>query len=315
MTFVKRILLVVFIFNLVGLTPALAPAFAANEPLLAKQEVHDAVTQLISAVKQEYIRDDARHDTVELLNNALQRGDFNGPFSFGRLKIKLESMLYSISQDSNFELHWQSGLNGTAMAGEVLPGALQTQMLEGDIGYLAVDGDLLDEQWQAEIDKAMAFLAGSKAIVIDLRSAGMTSLPVSQQFLSHFMPVGKPLSMVTFAHNNRTPLLAEKVTNPVDRDKPLFIVTSPFIAGSWEFVAFTLQQADRATIVGMPTIGLGYMTTVKKLSEHLSMVMAYAELQHPQTGDSWKSSGVIPDVQTDADQAMFVALELATEAL
>ena len=315
MTFAKRILLLVFILQLGGLIPALAPALAADEPLLSEQEVQGAMTRLVSVVEKKYIREDARQDTVELLNTALQRGELNGPFSFGRLKIKLESLLYSVSQDSNFELHWRSGLNGTAMASDELPGALQTQMLEGDIGYLAVDGDLFDTQWQAEIDKAMAFLAGSQAIVIDLRSAGMSSLPLSQHFLSHFMPEGKPLSMVTLAHQQRTPLLAQPVASPVRSDKPLFIVTSPFIAGSWEFVAFTLQQAGRATIVGMPTIGLGYMTTVEQLSEHLSMVMAYAELQHPQTGDSWKSSGVIPDVQTDADQAMSVALKLATEAL
>ena len=315
MTFAKCILLLVFIFHLGGLIPALAPAFGADEPLLSEQEVQGAVTQLIRVVEKDYIREDVRQDTVELLTNALQRGELNGSFSFGRLKIKLESMLYSVSQDSNFELHWQSGLNGTLMAIDELPGALQTQMLDGDIGYLAVDGDLFDTQWRAEMDKAMAFLSDSQAIVIDLRSAGMSSLPLSQHFLSHFMPVGPPLSMVTLAHQQSTPLLAQLVASPVSTDKPVFIVTSPFIAGSWEFVAFTLQQADRATIVGMPTLGLGYMTTVEQLSEHLSMVMAYAELQHPQTGDSWKNSGVIPDVQTDADQAMSLALKLATEAL
>jgi len=311
MTFAKRILLLVFIFQLSGLTSALG----ADEPLLSEQEVQGAVTQLIRVVEKDYIRGDVRQDTVELLDNALQRGELNGSFSFGRLKIKLESMLYSVSQDSNFELHWQSGLNRTPMAIDELPGALQTQMLEGGIGYLAIDGDLFDEQWQAEMDKAMAFLSDSQAIVIDLRSAGMSSLLLSQHFLSHFMPVGQPLSMMTLAHRQRTPLLAQHVASPIRSDKPLFIVTSPFIAGSWEFVAFTLQQADRATVVGMPTIGLGYMTTVEKLSEHLSLVMAYAELQHPQTGDSWKNNGVIPDVQTDADQAMSVALKLATEAL
>lgn len=311
MTLAKRILLLVFILHLDGLTSA----FGADEPLLSEQEVQSAVAQLIAVVEKEYIRDDARQDTVELLNNALLRGELNGPFSFGRLKIKLESMLYSVSQDSNFELHWQSGLSGTEMGTDELPGALQTQMLEGEIGYLAVDGDLFDEQWQAEVDKAMAFLSDSQAIVIDLRSAGMSSLPLSQHVLSYFMPVGQPLSMVTLAHQQRTPLLAQQVASPVPGDTPLFIVTSPFIAGSWEFVAFTLQQADRATIVGMPTIGLGYMTTVEKLSEHLSLVMAYAELQHPQTGGSWKNSGVIPDVQTDADQAMSVALKLARVAL
>ena len=311
MTFAKRILLLVFIFQLSGLTSALG----ADEPLLSEQEVQGAVTQLIRVVEKDYIRGDVRQDTVELLDNALQRGELNGSFSFGRLKIKLESMLYSVSQDSNFELHWQSGLNRTPMAIDELPGALQTQMLEGGIGYLAIDGDLFDEQWQAEMDKAMAFLSDSQAIVIDLRSAGMSSLLLSQHFLSHFMPVGQPLSMMTLAHRQRTPLLAQHVASPIRSDKPLFIVTSPFIAGSWEFVAFTLQQADRATVVGMPTIGLGYMTTVEKLSEQLSLVMAYAELQHPQTGDSWKNNGVIPDVQTDADQAMSVALKLATEAL
>ena len=56
MTFAKCILLLVFIFHLGGLIPALAPAFGADEPLLSEQEVQGAVTQLIRVVEKDYIR-------------------------------------------------------------------------------------------------------------------------------------------------------------------------------------------------------------------------------------------------------------------
>ena len=290
-------------------------AWADDEPL-EQQEVTEAVNNLIGKIEQDYLLDEKRGQIVEYLTMALNRGEFNGHFPFPRLKMKLESMLISVSNDSNFEIHWRSGLTSSMEAPDIFfPGAIQTQLLDRDIGYLAIDGDFLNDSWRRDIDDAIEFLSDSKALIIDLRSAGLTSMSFSQYVLSYFIPVGQPLSNLTFGHSKTAPIVSVGTENPVNSDVPVFIVTSPFVAGSWEFVAYTLKHAKRATIVGMPTMGLGYMTTTTKLSEHLSLVMAYAEFQHPETNESWKDIGVLPDVESNADDAMEVTLELVNDAI
>ena len=82
------------------------------------------------------------------------------------------------------------------------------------------------------------------------------------------------------------------------------VVTSPFVAGPWEFVAYTLQQAGRATIVGQQTIGLSFMTVINTLSKHLSIEMANAQIINPHTLGNWQDEGVIPDINSDARDAV-----------
>lgn len=283
-----------------------------REEPVAQQEITTAVTQLISVIKQGYIHERQGEKAVEVLTQALNSGEFNGHFTYRRLKIKLESMLFEVTKDANFELHFRSGLSQPSDDIEgALPGAIQARILENNTGYLAVDGDFVDDVWLAEFDNAMAGLSGSSALIIDLRSAGMSSMAFSQHFLSYFLPSGQLLSDVSFAHEQRVELHSKKIEHPVIQDVAVFIVTSPFVAGAWEFVAYTLQQTDRAIIVGNPTMGLGYMTITKPLSEHLSIEMAYAQIINPKTHDNWQGEGVVPDIYCDAKEAVAASLLLS----
>lgn len=283
---------------------------AADRPL-KQQEINEAITHLISAVERDYLHTEKRPQITERLAEALKSGEFDGRFEFGRLKIKLESMLLDVSDDASFELRWHSGFSGSAHSTEGgLPGALQVQHIEENIGYLAIDGDFSEDSWQHAIDKAFTTLSESKALIIDLRTAGLSTLSFSQYFLSHFIPAGQPISNITFGDQKTIPLLSNNVKNAISDDIPVYVLTSPFVAGTWEFVAHTLQQENRATIVGMPTIGLTTTTTTVELSEHLSIVMAYAELLHPATDSNWRKEGVMPDIFCDAKDAMNVTLEL-----
>lgn len=288
----------------------------ASEASLEQQEIDKAVTSLIQAVEQHYLHDETREKIVAHLATALENGAFNGYFPFSRLKNKLESMLFLVSKDSSFRVIPRAGLSDNSETSEIIfPGAIQTQLLENDIGYLAIDGDFINDDWQTEISKAMQFLSDSKALIIDLRTAGLTSIPFSQYFLSHFIPIDESLATLIFGDGKTSPILSISVANPLKNDIPLYIVTSPFVAGSWEFVANALKQNKQATIVGMPTMGLGFMTSTIPLSEHMSLVMAYAAFHHTDVNDSWVDSGVEPDIHSDSKNAMDVTLEIVNSAL
>ncbi|MDC8830929.1 S41 family peptidase [Alteromonas gilva] len=309
------------LINLVTIAALMVGAVSHNvraqvrEKPLARQEVTIAVSRLIKWIEKDYIHEIKGEKAVAVLTEALNSGEFNGHFSFGRLKIKLESMLVEATLDSNFELFQPSGLAQTdTLASTVLPGAIQTRVIDNNIGYLAIDGDLLDDRWQTELDIAMASLSGSDALIIDLRTAGFSPLALSQHFLSYFVPTGQRLSEASFAHRKRETLMSHAVNKPVKKEVAVYIVTSPFVAGAWEFVAYTLKHAERATIVGSTTIGLGYMTTSRRLSENLGMRMAYAQIINPETHDNWQGEGVIPDVLCAAREAVAATLLMINHA-
>ncbi|OFI35504.1 S41 family peptidase [Alteromonas lipolytica] len=281
------------------------------EPPLPQKEVTAAINQLITLIKQDYLHQEKAEKAAEALTVALNRGEFNGHFPYGRLKIKLESILSAATGDSSFELQWHSGLSGEALvAEENFPGAIQTRILQNGVGFLAIDGDLIDQRWQTELDVAMAGLTDVTALVIDLRSAGLTSLSLAQHFLGYFVPRGQLLAEAIFAHQQRSDLLSPGTSVPLKPGTAVYIVLSPFVAGGWEFAAYTLKHGNRATIVGMPSIGLGYMMTSKPLSEHLSIGMAYATIINPATRDNWQGEGVIPDVRCQANEAVAATMDM-----
>lgn len=288
----------------------------AEDELLSQQEVVKALNNLVVSVDKDYLHEKHREKITEQITTSLNQGDFDGHYQFHRFKRKLESLLYASSHDANFEVTWRSGSENLSNAPDrVFPSTIETQLLESNIGYLGIDGDLFNEHAKSDIDNAVAYLSSATAIVIDLRSAGYVDLDVAKQFLSYFVPTGKPLATLTLAHNNTSLLAVSNTDFKMGEKVPIFVVTSPFVAGSWEFVAYTLQQTSKATVVGTRTMGLSYLSATTQLSEHINLVMTYGDLRHPFTQESWKDEGVIPDIPCEATDAVTAAFELVEKRL
>lgn len=288
----------------------------ADDELLSQQEVVKALNNLVVSVDKDYLHEKHREKMTEQITTSLNQGDFDGHYQFHRFKRKLESLLYASSHDANFEITWRSGSESLTNAPDrVFPSTIETQLLESNIGYLGIDGDLFNEHAKSDVDNAVAYLSSATAIVIDLRSAGYVDLDVAKQFLSYFVPTGKPLATLTLAQNNTSLLVASDTGFKMGEKVPIFVVTSPFVAGSWEFVAYTLQQTSKATVVGTRTMGLSYLSATTPLSEHINLVMTYGDLRHPSTQESWKDEGVIPDIPCEATDAVTAAFELVEKRL
>lgn len=286
----------------------------AQDNWLEQQEIEAALKNLIIAVEADYLFDDTRPLIVERLTTALNQGDFDGHYQFERFKRKLESMLFAASKDSRFEIQWRaSSLQLDANAGKIFPGTLETQWFDDGVGYLSVGGDFTYSNSQEDINEAMAYLMGAKALVIDLTDAGYIDFDVANGFLQHFVPAGQSMVTLSLAHG-KTLIIASDPDVTFD-DIPVYLVTSSFLAGTWEFVGYTLQHAGQATVVGEPTMGLSTMKTTTTLSEHINVVMAYAEPLHPVTNTNHKDRGVTPDIESNANEALHKALSLAHDAI
>lgn len=183
----------------------------------------------------------------------------------------------------------------------------KVERLDGGIGLLQIDGFYPEEWAQDTIIAAMAFLANSEAIILDLRQnhggAGYTLL------CSYFFEEETHLS----DHYNREENTTRQYwTYPIVpgkklADKDLYILTSHETISAPEALAYDMQYLKRAIVVGETTHGGAHPTTIYRITDHFSAAIPFARTIHPGNSTDEGEAGVKPDVAVPADQALLTA--------
>jgi len=105
--------------------------------------------------------------------------------------------------------------------------------------------------------------------------------------------------------------LADAVPVPAFPTQPVYVLTSRGSFSAAEAVAYDLQAAGRATIVGEVTGGGANPSIAMDLGPWFTVIMPIGVARHPLTGTNWEGVGVTPDVPVPADRAPEEALRLA----
>ncbi|MEW9797654.1 S41 family peptidase [Alteromonas sp. CYL-A6] len=277
----------------------------SDELMLSQQEVSEAITTLMDQLDRTYLF----HQRVPSVNARLlaerNSPSFQREFQFGRFQRTLTAILVDESDDTHFEIiERQTAHDGQAAPGS-LPGGIATAWLNDTVFYLAIDGDLDLPLARAAFADALNAGSDATAVVIDLRTAGFGSVPLSRYLLSYFVAPDMALANIVYPHSRTERLMPVnlKQVRP-STDIPVYIIHSAFVGGAWEFFSYTLKHAGRATIIGEPTLGQAYLTKALPLSDHVAAKMVYAELRHPETGENWQGWGVLPHYKTRATEAL-----------
>jgi hypothetical protein len=193
----------------------------------------------------------------------------------------------------------------------------KVERLEGGIGLLQVDGFYPAEWITDTAAGAMAFLANSESIILDLRqnSGGQSG---GGLLCSYFF---KQETHLTDFYNRPENTTRQIWSYPVAgaekfADKDLYILISHRTFSAGEALAHDMQALKRATIVGETTGGGAHGTTIYRITDHFSASIPFCRAINPVTKTDWEGIGVKPDVAVPADQALLTAHLLAlTKAL
>jgi hypothetical protein len=189
----------------------------------------------------------------------------------------------------------------------------KVERLEGNIGLLQVDG-FYPAEWIADTTAgAMAFLANSEAVILDLRqnSGGQSG---GTLLCSYFLKEETHLSdFYNRPENSTRQVWSYPVAGGGAKfgDKDLYILTSRRTFSAPEALAYDMQALKRATIVGETTGGGGHGTTVYRITDHFSVSIPFCRGINPVTKTNLEGTGVKPDVAVPADQALLTAHLLA----
>jgi len=93
--------------------------------------------------------------------------------------------------------------------------------------------------------------------------------------------------------------------------RKVYLVTSHDTFSAGEDFSYALKNLKRATLVGETTGGGAHPGQPRRLAEHFAAFVPSGRSISPITHTDWEGTGVSPDIQASADDALDVAHRLA----
>ena len=299
--------------NAVAPRPALSPDapfdFAARRAIVAV---------VANAMRDDYVEPEVGARASAAIEKASAAGAYDPLDSRTAFAERLTADLAAVAHDK----HLRIADPGAAPPGGAPPpsppnesGVVRADRLAGNIGYIEIVGFPPPDFFKGAIDRAMASLADTHALIIDMRRNG-GGHPLGVAYLVSFFVDGKT-SVHIMDILWRKPGTGDYRT---DRDfttptptsylgKPVYVLTSARTFSGGEEFCYDMQALKRAVLVGEITGGGANPGGARPVGAGLMMFLPTGKGISPITGANWEGVGVKPDIAVPADQALKVALE------
>jgi hypothetical protein len=207
-------------------------------------------------------------------------------------------------------------------------GVVRADRLADDIGYVEIASFPYQNLFAPSIDQAMALLADTRALIVDLRRNPGGQLDSVVYLESFFVDGATPVHVDDVLSRQRateTYATREYWTSPTPVSylgKPVYVLTSAQTLSEAEGFAYGMRALKRATLVGettggaantLPPIGSpispGRKCPCDTPSTHMGLWLSLpnGRRRNPITGTNWEGVGVKPDVVSSAGDALAVA--------
>lgn len=286
--------------------------------------MNELIEQISQTIRDQYVVTEHIDETIgELLEAAPSYREIRDPFD---LATTLTKILRQASADMHFAVIYQpAGAPATgaipfdfaALAPRHNNFFYNASRLAGNVGYLELR--LFPDPARAArtVIGAMAFLAGTDALIFDLRQNRGGRPEMVQLLLSYLLP--GPTHINSFQNRGDATLrqfwTLPYVPGEIRPDTPVYVLTSSQTGSAAEEFAYDLQQLGRATLVGETTIGMAHPVQTFPLRDGFSINVPIGRPINPISGTDWEGAGVVPDVAVPADKALVTAHELALAGL
>lgn len=210
---------------------------------------------------------------------------YDGHFHFERPKAE------GSGQD-DWLMAWRKGSR------EANAGVRDVRVLDGNVGYLRISSFYPWDLARPKMTAAFALLAETDALVLDLRQNGGGDAETAGQIVRALLGDQAHAVQEIDRRGDRTrePLPIAELP-PVPARRPVAVLLDRRSASASEFVAYALQAAGRAAIVGDRSAGAAHMFgDPVALPGGYALTIPDARPINLQTGANWEGSGVKPDV-------------------
>lgn len=294
--------------------------------VLAGASVEAVVRDLAQGVRDNYVFPVKGEEAAAMLEANLETGEYE-TLEGAALAQRLTADLQNLTHDRHFALRpapqraEQEPEDGPPPANTGPLGFRKVERLDGNIGYIDLTGFAHRDRAEPFVHAAMRLLQGSDALIFDLRRNGGGDPATVQALCSYLFDPAQPVHLNSL-YNRPSDTTTEYWTEPeilesdAMPDTPVWVLTSNFTFSGAEEFTYNLKTRDRATIVGERTGGGAHPVDGFLLEggDLLAMIPVGRAI-NPVTGDNWEGTGVEPDFDVPADDALDLALTQAFEVL
>ncbi|GAA0766065.1 S41 family peptidase [Ideonella azotifigens] len=192
------------------------------------------------------------------------------------------------------------------------------ERLSGNIAYLDVHQFSPPNYSKQAIAVAMAQVADSAVLIVDLRNNHGGDPDTVALLSSYLFDKRTHLTDLYWRDGARTQQFwtDENVFGPkFGQLKPVFVLTSRRTFSAAEAFSYNLKILKRATIVGEATGGGANPGDIVRLKGNFSAFIPTGRAVNPITNTNWEGTGVTPDVFASYQTALLVAQKLAVQTL
>ena len=197
-------------------------------------------------------------------------------------------------------------------AGEA--GIVRADRLPGGIGYLQIVGFANPWAFKPALDRAMAGLKGSRALILDVRGNGGGDPASISYLVSYLVPAGKRIgiSSIVWRKAGTTDFTRKSFFSeptPVSfAGVPAYVLTSSNTFSGGEELAYDMQTLKLGTIVGEGTGGGANPGERVSIGNGVMAFIPAGRAESPVTGSNWEGRGVQPDLKVPAADALATTL-------
>ena len=195
-------------------------------------------------------------------------------------------------------------------------GFVKVEVLPGNTGYLKFNGFANPDLCAATASAAMNFIAGTNALIVDLRDNTGGSPAMVAHLSSYLFSRRTHLNDLWDRRSGETVEFWTREDVPGRRfggDKPVYVLTAPGTFSAAEEFAYNLKSLGRAVIVGETTGGGAHPVMGLRIDDHFVITVPSRRAINPITKTNWEGVGVEPDVKVPASEALATALKLITQ--
>lgn len=193
-------------------------------------------------------------------------------------------------------------------------GFRKVERLPGNIGYIEFTNFLDPDLGADTVAAAMNFVNGTDALIIDMRNNGGGDPAMVALVCSYlFGPEPVHLNDLYWREGNRTDEFwtRKEIAGKRYVNKDVYVLTSKRTFSGAEEFSYNLKNLKRATIIGETTGGGAHPGGGFRITEHFGMFVPTGRAISPITKTNWEGTGVTPDVDVPADQALLTAQLMA----
>ena len=189
-------------------------------------------------------------------------------------------------------------------------GFQRVERLDGNVGYIELRGFSGSPEAGPTATAAMNFVAGTDALIFDLRANGGGS-PAMIGLLSSYL-FDDVVHLNDFYIRERderrqfwtSPHVQGSRYGPT---KPVYILTSNRTFSAAEEFTYNLKNLKRAIIVGEPTGGGAHPGGVRRITDHFGVWVPNGRAINPVTNTNWEGTGIEPEIKVAAAEALKTA--------